>query len=166
MDPAASIEIVAVDAGPRLDDLKALMAEYARLPHVEGRWPGADAEIATLPLGFEPPRGALLLARVGGRSMGCVGLKAAPDASTVELKRMYVRPTARGLGLGRALLDAAIARARASGQSSLRLDTLPQLDAALALYLAAGFRPIPAYDPALPPEARCDALPLDRVPAH
>jgi GNAT superfamily N-acetyltransferase len=160
MEPAAPIEVVAVDAGRWLDDLKFLMTEYARLPHVDGRWSGADAEIATLPLGFEPPRGALLLARIGERSMGCVGLKAAHEASTVELKRMYVRPAARRLGLGRALLDAAIARARASGHSSLRLDTLPQLDAALALYLAVGFRPIPAYDPVLPPEARCYALRL------
>lgn len=165
MDVAAPIVVVAVDAGPWLDDLKALMAEYARLPHVDGRWPDADAEITALPAGFAQPRGALLLARVGDRSMGCVGLQATQDASALELKRMYVRPAARGLGIGRALLDAAIQHARDSGHASLRLDTLPQLGAALALYRGAGFQPIPSYDPSLPPEARCYALPLDLDPA-
>jgi putative acetyltransferase len=166
MNAAVPIEVVAADAGPLLDDLKALMAEYARLPHVDGRWPDADAEIAALPLGFEPPRGALLVARVGRESVGCVGLHASRDASTVELKRMYVRPAARGLGIGRALLNAAIAQARHAGHARLRLDTLPQLDAALALYRAAGFAPIPPFDPALPPEAECYELRLDGAAAR
>jgi putative acetyltransferase len=162
MGSSAAIEVVAADAGPLLDDLKSLMTEYARLPHVDGRWPAADAEIAALPAGFEPPGGALLLARVGDQSMGCVGLQATIDASTVELKRMYVRPAARGLGIGRTLLGAAIDWARHGGCMRLRLDTLPQLDAALALYRSAGFQPIPPFDPTLPPEAECYELRLDR----
>lgn len=166
MDAAAPIEIVRVGADPWLDALKALMGEYACLPHVAGRWPGADAEIAALPRGFEPPHGALLLARSGPRALGCVGLQASADATALELKRMYVRPAARGLGIGRALLDAAIARAREGGHARLRLDTLPQLDVALALYRSAGFRPVAAYDPDLPPDAQCYELALDPIPGR
>jgi GNAT superfamily N-acetyltransferase len=89
-------------------------------------------------------RGAFLIVRVGGTPAGCGALRLL-DSETGELKRMYVRPDARGRGLGRHLVAALEAEARALGLRRLVLETGIRQDAALALYRAAGFQPIPLY---------------------
>jgi len=98
-------------------------------------------ELAALPGGYE----ALLVARVDGETAGCVALKRLPDGAC-ELKRLYVRPAARGSGTGRALAEAAVERARELGYATMRLDTLPMMNAARKLYLSLGFRPIERYN--------------------
>ena len=87
----------------------------------------------------------LLVARVdGGALVGSVAIKRRPDGSG-ELKRLYVRPSARGLGLGKTLAAAAVQRARARGYALLRLDTLPTMAAARGIYASLGFQPAERY---------------------
>lgn len=89
-------------------------------------------------------RGAFLIVYREGTPIGCGALRLL-DAETAELKRMYVAPDVRGTGLGRHLLDALEAEARALRVRRLVLETGVRQAAALALYRAAGFQPIPLY---------------------
>jgi ribosomal protein S18 acetylase RimI-like enzyme len=130
------------EAGPRdVESLRALFREYAAWLGPQGWFSDLEAELAALPDGYE----AVLLSRRDGEIVGCVALKRLPDGAC-EMKRLYVRPTARGAGTGRELVEAAIARARELGYRVMRLDTLPEMDAARALYLSLGFRPIERYN--------------------
>jgi ribosomal protein S18 acetylase RimI-like enzyme len=103
---------------------------------------GAEAEVAALPGDYAPPRGRLLLARVGGEVAGCIALRSAdaagaPDAC--EMKRLFVRASFRGSGAGRALVNALMKEAAAAGYRRMVLDTLPSMVAAQKLYRELGF---------------------------
>lgn len=89
-------------------------------------------------------RGAFLVIYRAGTPVGCGAVRMI-DAETGELKRMYVAPAARGTGLGRRLVDALEAEARALGVRRLVLETGTRQHAAIALYRATGFAPIPLY---------------------
>jgi ribosomal protein S18 acetylase RimI-like enzyme len=97
-----------------------------------------------LPGSYARPAGVLLLALAGRRAVGCVGVRRL-DADTCEMKRLYVRDEARGQGVGRALAEAAVAFARSAGYATMRLDTLPGMTKAQALYRELGFRDAPPY---------------------
>src|SRR5271170_1072585 len=103
-----------------------------------------DAEIATLPGIYGPPRGALLLALDGTTPVGCGALRELPG-NLGEIKRVYVRPSSRGGGFGRRITQAVLERARKLGYERVVLDTLPTMTSAIALYRRMGFTPIPAY---------------------
>ncbi|MEV0994439.1 bifunctional helix-turn-helix transcriptional regulator/GNAT family N-acetyltransferase [Nonomuraea sp. NPDC050202] len=94
---------------------------------------------------LRPPAGMLLVATMRAEPVGCVALKLHPGSATAELKRMWVAPSARGLGLGRRLLAEAESRAAAHGVRTLRLETNRALTEAIALYRSAGYAEVPAF---------------------
>ncbi|HEY2068519.1 MAG TPA: GNAT family N-acetyltransferase [Rhizomicrobium sp.] len=133
-------------AGPTdLADVEALFRDYADGLSVDLAYQDFAGELASLPGAYAPPRGAILIARVDDRAVGCVAMRPMSQPGACEMKRLHVREATRGTGLGRALAEAIIDTARAAGYRCLRLDTLPDMQAAQALYRALGFEPIPAY---------------------
>jgi putative acetyltransferase len=105
--------------------------------------PGAN-HFGLDPAEVAPGRGAFLVVWMNGVPVGCGAVRSL-DPQTGELKRMYVAPAARGTGLGRRLVDALQAEARALGLRRLVLETGTRQHAAIALYRATGFEPIPLY---------------------
>lgn len=103
-----------------------------------------DQELANLPGGYARPGGCLLMAEFRDLPAGCVGVRAF-SGSICEMKRLYVRPDFRGMGLGRQLAARAVDEARAMGYTAMRLDTIDSMAAARGLYASLGFKGIPAY---------------------
>jgi putative acetyltransferase len=103
-----------------------------------------ERELAALPGVYNPPDGALLIAREADVALGCVGLKRL-DGDSCEMKRMFVSPVARGGGVGRALADTVVARAREAGYRQMFLDTSIRQTEAITLYRALGFEEVPPY---------------------
>jgi putative acetyltransferase len=139
-DNVSDDPLVAVRDGADLGEVRALLREYEASLAFPLDFQDFDRELAELPGAFAPPRGELLLAR----GKGCVALRPL-DEATCELKRLYVRPQARGEGLGRELVEAVVAEAQRLGYTRMRLDTVPGMEAAQALYEQLGFREIAPY---------------------
>ena len=120
--------------------------EYAAGLDVDLGFQDFERELRELPGEYAPPAGRLLLALETDEPAGCVALRPF-GAQVAELKRLYVRPAYRGTGLGRRLAETAVAEAREAGYERIRLDTLPSMHAARALYRSLGFVEIDAYRP-------------------
>ncbi len=144
----APYTIAPVRAAADLADALALFTSYATSLGVDLAYQGFADELATLPGKYAPPGGELLLARAAdGAPLGCVALRPLDPPGCCEMKRLYVAPRARGLGLGRALAVAIVDAAERIGYREIRLDTLPSMDEAIGLYRILGFAPIaPYYD--------------------
>ena len=136
-----------------------LFREYAEAIATDLEYQGFAAELAALPVPYVLPGGALLIARAGNDVAGCVALRPL-DHRTGEMKRLYVRPPYRSWGLGKLLVEAVILAARQAGYSELRLDTLPTMASAQALYRRLGFVETPPYNRTHLPGTRFYALKL------
>lgn len=125
-----------------------LLARY--YDELAARFPGGPggfdlARIAAPTTEFTSPHGVFLLARLDGQAVGCGALRTL-DADTAEIKRMWIDPAARRLGIGRSLLAALESSAAELGCRTMRLDTAAYLNEAHALYRSAGYRETPAYN--------------------
>lgn len=138
------IEIVEAHAGERLQKVRELFAEYAASLDVSLAFQDFDSEQAALPGDYAPPEGRLLAAFSDGQAAGCVALRRFGEG-ICEMKRLYVRPPFRGARVGRLLVEAVMRQARVAGYARMRLDTLPSMERARALYASMGFRPIGPY---------------------
>ena len=125
-------------------EARRLFREYEASLDVDLRYQGFERELAELPGAYAPPRGRLLLAFEESRPAGCAALRPLGD-DVCEMKRLYVRRAARGKRVGRLLAESVIREARSIGYSRMRLDTLPSMKDAQALYRALGFEEIAPY---------------------
>jgi putative acetyltransferase len=107
---------------------------------------GFEQEMATLPGRYSTPGGAVLLARLNDSWAGCVALRPLEGPGVCEMKRMYVRPAARGHGIGHLLGQSVVDRARRLGYRTMRLDTDKNMAAAIAVYTRLGFKPCERYN--------------------
>jgi GNAT superfamily N-acetyltransferase len=130
-------------SGADIAHARELFQEYAAWLNVDLCFQAFDQELATLPGKYAPPRGRLFLA--GDDPVGCIALRPLEEEGVAEVKRLYVRPVARGTGLGRRLVETVLSHARAIGYRELRLDTADWMDDAVRLYAKLGFRECPPY---------------------
>ena len=146
--PAPGIELRRADTAELIEETRTIFREYARSLDVDLCFQSFDAELAGLPGEYAAPGGHLLLAFVDGKVAGCGAFRALSEsdyANACEMKRLYVRPAYRRLGLGRILAEALVDEARRAGYSAMLLDTLDDMEAARELYASLGFEEIPPY---------------------
>jgi GNAT superfamily N-acetyltransferase len=147
---ASVLTITQASTPEQIQQVRELLREYTdwAFASTEGSagaptFEGLEKELATLPGVFAPPDGRLLLATLDGAAVGCVGLRR-HDATTAEVKRLFVRPGFRGHNAGGQLVAAVIAAARETGYRRMVLDSHHTMTSAHALYRGAGFHDVDA----------------------
>jgi len=144
----ASIEIQHGFPADRRDAVATLLRAYEASLGLSLDYQSFSQEIATLPGAYGPPDGSFAWAALDGALLAVVALRALDrPAGLAEMKRLYVTPSARCHGLGRRLAAAMLSEARRLGYMCVRLDTLPSMREAQALFRRMGFRPIAPYYP-------------------
>lgn len=121
-----------------------LFREYQTWLDVDLCFQDFEAELSNVADMYAQPRGIIYIASVNGEDVGVGALRPLSETRS-EMKRVYVRETARGLGIGKRIIDLLIARATNVGYTSMVLDTLPKLETAQGIYKALGFEQIPPY---------------------
>jgi putative acetyltransferase len=133
------------ESSRQISQVRELFLEYAKSLGFSLCFQSFDQELADLPGDYAPPEGRLLLAEYEGQLAGCVALHKL-EPGICEMKRLYLRPTFRGRGLGRKLAEIIVNEARSVGYRRLRLDTVaPVMKDAVALYGLLGFQEIAPY---------------------
>lgn len=141
-------ELFAAVSATELEGVRVLFLEYASTLGVDLCFQNFQDELRGLPGEYAQPRGALILATVGGHLAGCCAMRPVDGvdyANACEMKRLYVRPQFRGQRLGRILAEAILESARMSAYDCILLDTLDDMESARALYKELGFEEIPPY---------------------
>jgi putative acetyltransferase len=147
-ETAVQLSVIHAATPHELDVVRNLFREYAASLSVDLCFQNFDEELAGLPGEYVPSRGALLVVRVGNTWAGCCALRPFDTSdypNAAEMKRLYVRPNFRRLGLGRVLVEAALDAARGAGYDAVLLDTLNEMETARALYEDLGFEEVPPY---------------------
>lgn len=139
-----SLRITQAETPAEIETAQSLFREYQQELGMDLCFQNFEAELAGLPGKYARPEGRLLIAWKGDAALGCVAVRPLHD-EVCELKRLFLRPAARGMGAGRLLTETALEEARQAGYRRIRLDTLPQMGAAIRLYRDLGFQEISAY---------------------
>jgi len=136
---------VQAESAAQVAHTRELFLEYAQSLGMNLCFQNFEQELTDLPGSYAPPDGRLLLAEYAGQLVGCVALHKWEDG-ICEMKRLYLRPSFRGKGLGRVLAENMIAEARTIGYQRMRLDTIePIMKEAVEMYRRLGFREIEPY---------------------
>ena len=142
------ITVEAANGSTDMAAVRDIFRDYAAELGVDLCFQNFESELAGLPGDYAAPRGTLLTARVDGEMAGCCAIRPLDSVNypnACEMKRLYARPTFRGLGLGRSLVELALEFALSAGYECVLLDTLSDMEAARALYEDLGFEEIPPY---------------------
>jgi ribosomal protein S18 acetylase RimI-like enzyme len=139
--PTHALSIFPVTTPDHLVTIRELFLEYSNSIEIDLCFQNFQEELNTLPGRYAHPEGKLFLASLGADIVGCVGVRKL-EAGLAEMKRLYIRPAARGQGIGRSLGAAAVDFARRNSYARMRLDTLPTMSPAISLYRSLGFHEI------------------------
>ncbi len=140
------VQLIKARSMADIEAVQTLFRQYAAAIGVDLAYQGFGEELAGLPGAYAPPTGEVILAQNGrGDYVGCVAVRPLPEKGVCEMKRLFVMPEGQSLGLGRRLAEAIIETALALGYQEMRLDTLPTMGPAIALYRSLGFTEMEAY---------------------
>lgn len=127
-----------------LDEVRKIFIEYAEYLKIDLCFQHFEEELQSLSTVYATPKGCIILAKINQEIVGCVALKPIEDG-VCEMKRLYVKPTARGHKVGRKLVEELISFAQKANYQTMKLDTLTSLTEAIALYRSFGFKETSAY---------------------
>jgi putative acetyltransferase len=137
-------KILSAHTAESMPAVRILFREYAEALGFHLCFQDFEKEMSELPGRYAPPEGRILLAFAEDDPAGCVAMKKL-GSGICEMKRFYVRPSYRGRGIGHQLAEAIIAEARMTGYDRMRLDTVPSMQSAIAIYEALGFKDTEPY---------------------